>query len=69
MRYLTLCFIGCTRAQELVSALKVATAGVLQISMDGLNINMIVLHDINQELWVYPLTAVEFSMWKAVACM
>ncbi|XP_049522642.1 uncharacterized protein LOC125945108 [Dermacentor silvarum] len=54
-RYLTSCFLGRTRAEELVSAFKSATDGlsrskILQISMDGPNVNMKFLREIKQEL-------------------
>ncbi|XP_049518510.1 uncharacterized protein LOC125943340 [Dermacentor silvarum] len=54
-RYLTSCFLGHTRAEELVSAFKSATDGlsrskILQISMDGPNVNMKFLREIKQEL-------------------
>lgn len=54
-RYLTSCFLGRTRAEELVSAFKSATdvlsqTRILQISMDGPNVNMKFLRDIKQEL-------------------
>lgn len=52
---LTSCFLGRTRAEELVSAFKSATdvlsqTRILQISMDGPNVNMKFLRDIKQEL-------------------
>ncbi|XP_070386228.1 uncharacterized protein [Dermacentor albipictus] len=54
-RYLTSCFLGRTRAEELVSAFKSATDGlsrskILQISMDGPNVNMKFRREIKQEL-------------------
>ncbi|XP_075534296.1 uncharacterized protein LOC142568085 [Dermacentor variabilis] len=54
-RYLMSCFLGRTRAEELVSAFKSATEGlsrskILQISMDGPNVNMKFLREIKQEL-------------------
>ncbi|XP_054924653.1 uncharacterized protein [Dermacentor andersoni] len=54
-RYLTSCFLGRTRAQDFLSAFKSATDGlsrskILQISMDGPNVNMKFLREIKQEL-------------------
>lgn len=54
-RYLTSCFLGRTRAEELVSAFKTATDGlsrskILQISTNGPNVNIKFLCEIKQEL-------------------
>ncbi|XP_065298163.2 uncharacterized protein [Dermacentor albipictus] len=54
-RYLMSCFLGRMRAEELVSAFKSATDGlsrskILQISIDGPNVNMMFLREIKQEL-------------------
>ncbi|KAH6947448.1 hypothetical protein HPB50_019037 [Hyalomma asiaticum] len=55
VRYLMSCFLGRTRAEELVSAFKRATEGlsrskILQISMDEPNVNMKFLREIKEEL-------------------
>ncbi|KAH8020386.1 hypothetical protein HPB51_001019 [Rhipicephalus microplus] len=53
-RYLTSCFLGHTRAEDLAAAFKKATeniepAKILQLSMDGPNVNLKLLKSLKQE--------------------